>query len=143
MTARFPTRLIDLLEHREPTPPAIVSSTPKPWETAAAEHAALRSRAEHLVCQANVALRVNNKEIVIEDHRAENLIGFTLRFVGRAMRICVRRCADDCAVARFDGWGSRCSEPVQLAGPEALEDAILLLVTGATRTRPSNPGYLV
>jgi hypothetical protein len=133
MTTPFTVRLVELLECRERTPPAIAPSAPVPWQVGVSKQAALRSRAERLIGQANAALRRFGTEIAVEDQAADELIGFTLRFEGRTLRICTRRVSGD-AFPRFDGWGSRCSQAVQLAGPEALEDAILLLVTGATRT---------
>lgn len=129
MATPFMCRVAELVDTREHPRPATVPSMPKAWGVGVDDQALLRSLAEQLVCEANAVLAETGERIDLEDDLGEELLGFTLRYRGRSAHIATRR-VGGAAWAQFDGWGSRCSETVELDGPEALEDAIVLLVVG-------------
>ncbi|MGH3635589.1 MAG: hypothetical protein ACRDTS_16190 [Mycobacterium sp.] len=111
------------------TAPAVSASTPKPWGVGVDAQVGMRSQAEQLVCEANAVLAGTGQRITLDDEVGTEALAFTLRFDDRVARIATRR-VGEAAQARFDGWGSRCSEAVELADIGALEDVIALLVAG-------------
>ncbi len=120
----FMVRVVELLDGKIATPPAIVASRPKPWDVGLVEHAVLRLLAGQLVTEANVVLGASDERLLLEDHLGENMLGFTLRFANRQMHISTHR-VNGFTLVRFDGWGSRCSQQVELESAKALEDAVL------------------
>lgn len=124
----FMTRIAELSDVPL-TAPAVSASTPKPWGVGVDAQVGMRSQAEQLVCEANAVLAETGQRVTLDDEVGTEALAFTLRFDDRVARIATRR-VGEAAQARFDGWGSRCSEPVELADTDALEDVIALLVAG-------------
>lgn len=127
----FMVRVADALEDPSTGRPApeLRASVPRTVGHGAHEMVELRSLAEQLVCEANAVLASVGREIRLEDETGSEHLAFVLRIGQSWARVVTsfedRQSFGQLVTSRY--VGSR----YELAGPEALPDLIVALVTAS------------
>lgn len=107
--------------------PATVPSTIRPIGKGNDVHHAYRGLTEQLVCEANALLAEEDDHMNLVDDVIGNELMFSVYYRGRAAVVSTVF-GDGKAYGRVVADGLDNSEPRELAGPEAIEDLLLLLL---------------
>lgn len=107
--------------------PATVPSTIRPIGKGNDVHHAYRGLTEQLVCEANALLAEEDDHMSLVDDVIGNELMFSVYYRGRAAVVSTVF-GDGKAYGRVVADGLDNSEPRELAGPEAIEDLLLLLL---------------
>lgn len=133
----FMVRVAELLDSAEsdPTPePALRPSVRRPVGRGNDMHVAYRGLTEQLVCEANALLADEDDHLSLVDEIVGDEMLFSVYYRGRAAVISTVF-GEGTAYGRVVADGLDNSEPRELAGPESVEDLLLLLLSESDTPR--------
>jgi hypothetical protein len=93
-------------------------------------HVAIRSLAEQLLCEANAVLADSDDHLNLYDEVADGELAFSVTYRNRAVRISTRF-EDGVAYGRLMGDGVEPGVALELEGPDAVADLLILLLVSA------------
>ena len=128
----FMVRVADMLgaeytDHLDLPSPALRPATYRPTNKGNDIHHAYRGLTEQLVCEANALLAEEDDHMSLVDDVIGNELTFSVFYRGRAAVISTVF-GEGTAYGRVVADGLDNSEPHELAGPESVEDLLLLLL---------------
>lgn len=128
----FMVRVADMLgaeytDHLDLPSPALRPATVRPTNKGNDIHHAYRGLTEQLVCEANALLAEEDDHMSLVDDVIGNELTFSVFYRGRAAVISTVF-GEGTAYGRVVADGLDNSEPLELAGPESVEDLLLLLL---------------
>ena len=128
----FMLRVAEIVGSEESDPqelpePALVRSVYRPVNKGNDLHVAYRGLTEQLVCEANAMLPTEDDRMTLVDDVVGNEMLYSVYYRGRAAVISTVF-GEGKAYGRVVADGLDNSEPHELAGPESVEDLLLLLL---------------
>ena len=128
----FMLRVAEIVGSEESDPqelpePALVRSVYRPVNKGNDLHVAYRGLTEQLVCEANAMLPTEDDRMTLVDDVVGNEMLYSVYYRGRAAVISTVF-GEGKAFGRVVADGLDNSEPHELAGPESVEDLLLLLL---------------
>lgn len=128
----FMVRVADMLgaeysDHLDLPTPALRPATTRPIGKGNDIHHAYRGLTEQLVCEANALLSEEDDHMSLVDDVIGNELTFSVFYRGRAAVVSTVF-GEGTAYGRVVADGLDNSEPHELAGPESVEDLLLLLL---------------
>lgn len=118
--------------------PATRPSTYRPTNKGNDIHHAYRGLTEQLVCEVNAMLDASDERMELVDDVVGNELSYSVFYRGRAAVI-TTVFGEGTAYGRVVADGLDNTEPVELAGPESIEDLLCLLLMESDT--PRHPAY--
>lgn len=109
--------------------PAVRVSRHRPVAVGAHAQIECRSLAEQLVCEANAMLPEDGPRLWLVDNLDDGELSFSISYRDRQARV-LTSIAGSVAQGHLYGLGARYQTNIELAGPEQVEQLILLLIRG-------------